>query len=199
MRQRSRQTVRRAVLFSTALLAGFAICGCSHLSLKKEPEVVFPRLDTARAQFYYAARYDENTLVGGSREERNRRLRRIIAAYQTVLDNFPDDQFYTPLALASIANCYFRMGDYREAIKIFEEAKKRYPNYPFIHAQAEYKIAQSLDRLGKTAEAKRRFKRCIDTFRHSENDQIRAIVAMCEQLYLRPTVPERTKPRRLGR
>ncbi|KPL09847.1 hypothetical protein AMJ85_05960 [candidate division BRC1 bacterium SM23_51] len=174
------------------VVLGTAACGCSRFIARGRSDVVFPRLDSAREQFYYAAQYDENTLVPRERsEERDERVRRIIAAYQTVLDHFPGDQLYAPLALASIGNCYFDKENYRRTIRIFKDAQERYPNYPFVHAEAQWKIGRSLERLGKIRQAKRHYKCCIDTFRHSKNDQILAIVALCSDRYFQPSVPER--------
>jgi tetratricopeptide (TPR) repeat protein len=165
--------------------------GCSRVRKIAGPEVVFPRLDSARQQFYYAAQFDEQTLVGKGPEKGEERLRRIIAAYQTVLDHFPDDQLFAPLAQAAIGNCYFRMKDYRKTIQVFKRLQDRYPNYPFIHAEAEWKIGRSYDLLGNSSQAKRHYKRCIDTFGRSKNDQIQAIVSMCKQFYIQPSVPGR--------
>ena len=87
------------------------------------------------------------------------------------------------------------MREYRKAIRIFRAIEERYPNYPFAHAQAERQIGRAYDVLGNPATAKQHYKRCIDTFRHSENEQIKAIVAACTQLYVPPSVPSRVPGR----
>jgi tetratricopeptide (TPR) repeat protein len=166
--------------------------GCARLGFDRTSDIVFPRLDSAREQFYYAAQYDEQTLVGKGPERRDVRLERIIAAYQTVLDHFPNDRLYAPLALAGIGNCYFRMGDYPKAIRVFKDTKRRYPNYPFVHAQAEWRIGESLQQMGKAEEAKESYRRVIDTFRHSKNDRIQLIVTICKSRYIPPSIPGRT-------
>lgn len=155
------------------------------------PDVVFPRLDSAREQFFYARQVDERTLVGRKTEERDVRLSQVIVAYQMVLDHFPDDQLYAPLALASIGNCYYRMREYRGTIRIFKNIQERYPCYPFVHAEAEWMIGRSLDDLGDSREAKRHYKLCIDTFGHSRNEAIKMLVALCKQRYIEPSVPSR--------
>lgn len=179
----------RVIVVAVALAV--AAWGCARLTGRGRPDVVFPRLDSAREQFYYAAQYEKGMLLPREGKERKERVRRIIAAYQTVLDHFPGDQIHAPLALASIGNCYFRMKDYRETIRVFKDAKERYSNYPFIHAEAEWMIGRSLERLGKSREAKRHYKRCIDTFSHSKNDRILMIVAQCRNRYIVPSVPGR--------
>ncbi len=169
---------------------------CLHVpGIQPQPDVVFPRLDSAREQFHYAANYDANTLVGGDPQKGEQRLLRIIAAYQMVVDHFPDDPIYTPLAKAGIANCYFKMKKYRKVIALFKELEEEYPNYPFIHAEAEWKIGRAYDLLGKSAEAKRHYKQCIDTFSRSGNEQIQTIVAACRQYYIQPSVPLPARPR----
>jgi tetratricopeptide (TPR) repeat protein len=188
-------------LVAAMALAIFA-SGCSRLKeiarpLTRSftrPSAVFPRLDTARDQFNYAAEIDQNTLAG-PREKGVERLQRVVAAYQMVLDHFPDDPIYTPLAEAGIGNCYFRMKEYRKAIRTFKRLEARYPNFSFIHAQAEWKIGQSLDSLGNSFEAKIHYKRCIDTFGRSKNEQIQLIVALCKQYYMPPSFPGKTTRR----
>jgi len=177
------------------ILLGAVAMGCARLKRSGESDVVFGRRDSARDQYYDAVKFNEATLVPREPKIRDMRLRRVIAAYQMVLDHFPDDPLYTPLAWASIGNCYSRMEEYRRAIRIFKEIEERYPNYPFVHAEAEWIIGSSLDKMGKSAEAKRHYRRCVDTFRHSENDQIKFYVALCEQRYLHPTIPTR-RPKR---
>ncbi len=178
----------------TALLV--VSVSCLHLpEIQMRPDVVFPRLDSAREQFHYAANFDANTLVGADPQKGEQRLLRIIAAYQMVAEHFPDDPIYTPLAKAGIANCYFKMKKYRKAIALFKQLEEEYPNYPFIHAEAEWKIGRAYDFLGKSAEAKRHYKRCIDTFSRSRNEQIQTIVAACRQYYIQPSVPPTTRPR----
>ena len=95
------------------------------------------------------------------------------------------------MSQAAIGNCYFRMKDYRKTMQVFKRLQERYPNYPFIHCEAEWKIGRSYDLLGNSTQAKRHYKRCIDTFGRSKNDQILAIVALCRQFYIQPSVPGR--------
>ncbi len=165
---------------------------CSWLRATSQPDVTFPRLNTAREQFYYAANYDQNTLAQRG-EKGVERMSRVIAAYQMVLDYFPADQIYAPLAQAAIGVCHFRIKDYRTAIRIFKQLEERYPNFPFVHAEAEFHIGRSYELLGDGAKAKFHYQRCIDTFGHSKNDQIKAFVALCSQYYIAPSVPPRTK------
>jgi tetratricopeptide (TPR) repeat protein len=183
------------VLLGAATLGCAWIKGAGTIPRITGPDVVFPRLDSAREQFFYARQVDERTLVGRKTEERDVRLTQVIAAYQMVLDHFPDDQLYAPLALASIGNCYYRLRDYRGTIRIFKNIQERYPCYPFVHAEAEWMIGRSLDTLGDSREAKRHYKLCIDTFGHSRNEAIKALVALCKQRYIEPSVPGRRAKR----
>ncbi|MCX8038418.1 MAG: tetratricopeptide repeat protein [Candidatus Sumerlaeia bacterium] len=187
----------RAIAAAVVWIAGASFCtSCTRLpQIQPKPDVVFPRLDSAREQFHYAANFDANTLVGGDAQKGEQRLLRIIAAYQMVADHFPDDPIYTPLAKAGIANCYFKMKRYRKAIALFKDLQEQYPNYPFIHAEAEWKIGRAYDLLGKSAEAKRHYKQCIDTFSRSRNEQIQTIVAACRQYYIQPSIPQPPRPR----
>jgi len=185
-------------LLIIAVLSSAAILGCSRfrkIGGISRSDVVFPRLDSAREQFYYARQIDDQTLVGRNPEKRDVRLQQVIAAYQMVLDHFPDDQIYTPLAMASIGNCHFRMKDYRKTISVFKSVEKRHPNYPFVYAEAEWKIGRSYEFLGDGREAKRHYKLCIDTFGYSKNEQIKAFVALCKQRYIEPSVPGRPPKR----
>ena len=183
---------KRRWLHVMVLLPAFslAVAGCSRLASLVEPRapIVFPNYDTADQQFFYAVEYDRTTLVprGTSGKER---LQRIIAGYQTVIDHFPNDQTYVPLSYAAIGNCYFRMEEYRRTIRIYQGAMERYPNYPFLHAEGAWKIGRSYELLGRPAEAKRYYKSCVDTFRHSKSDRILAFVALCRQQWKEPSVP----------
>lgn len=194
MKPRSKNAHRQwCGVIVVAVALGLTAMGCSKLKTVAQGDVVFPRLDSVREQFYYAKKVEDTTLIGRTSEKRDTRLMQVIAAHQMVLDHFPDDQIYAPLALASIGNCYFKMQDYRRAIRIFKSIEKRYPNYPFVHAEAEWKIGRSEELLGNSREAKRHYKLCIDTFRHSKNDQIKTIVALCQQYYLPPSIPGKPK------
>lgn len=184
--------IRQVIVAALAVVGGTIAFGCA--SARKSP-VVFAQFNTAREQYLAAQKFESETLVGPTAEKRSERLAWIIAGYQMVLDHFPDDQLYRPLAHLGIANCYFDMREYRKAIRIFEAIEARYPNYPFAHAQAEWKIGRSYDALGNPAAAKSHYKRCIDTFRYSENDLLKTIVAACMHLYVPPSVPSRTPGR----
>jgi tetratricopeptide (TPR) repeat protein len=193
-------------LMVVAMLLGVGAVGCSRLKATvgigktggiiggSKSNVVFPRFDTAREQYFYASQIDDKTLAGRNTAERDERSQAVIAAYQMVADHFPDDDKYTPLALASIGNCYFRTKDYRRTIRIFKSIEERYPCYPFVHAEAEWKIGRSYELLGDGREAKRHYKLCIDTFAHYKNERIKTLVALCKQQYIEPTVPSR-RPR----
>jgi tetratricopeptide (TPR) repeat protein len=181
----------RNVKMAILLLIGAGLTACSWLSLGPKEDFVFPRLESANAQFFYAAKIDQNTLVGRNQADTERKLRYVAAAYQAVIDHFPEDQIFTPLAVAGIGNCYFRMGDYQKTINTFKNAKEKYPNYPYLHAFAEYKIGQSCENLKRDREAKQHYKRCMDTFGHSDNPEIKMIVGMCRDRWIRPSIPER--------
>lgn len=166
------------------------LCGCKMLGLRSDPAPVFPRLDSAQAQFFYAADIDENTLHGRPGRETDLRMEHVIAAYEEVLTHFAEDQFFTPLALTGIGNCHYEAGHYQKVIEVFERAKKEYPRYPFVHATAEWRIAESLEKLGRHREAKDHFQRCINTFEHNENTRIQAIVKDCKAKWIQPSIPE---------
>lgn len=155
------------------------------LGFRQEPDYVFPRLDSARAQYSYAAQIHGNAV-----SETREKLQQIIAAYQQVLDYFAEDELWTPLALAQIGVCYFRMANYRKTIEVMRRAKQAYPNYPFVHAQAECWIGRSLENMGRHREAKEHYKRCMDTFRHNKNTQIQEIVGIARTHWIRPAIPE---------
>ncbi|MBM3334857.1 tetratricopeptide repeat protein [Candidatus Sumerlaeota bacterium] len=193
MRQREEMVrICRVVAAALAIVGSVIVLGCA--TPAKSP-AVFAQFNTAREQYFAAAKFDMETLVRRGQERGFERLGWIITGYQMVLDHFPDDPLYSPLAHLCIADCYMRMSEYRKAIRTFRAIEARYPNHPFAHAQAERQIGRAYDSLGQPATAKRYYKRCIDTFRHSENDQIKAIVAACTQLYVPPSVPGRTPAR----
>jgi len=189
MARGGRQRARIGVL----LIVGLWGAACSRAKVFLGPDVTFPRLDSARDQFQYAADYDRSMLVGSDAKKVEERSRYKIAAYQMVLDHFPDDQIYAPLAEAAIANCYFKMKDYGRTIRIYKSLEERSPNYPFVHAQAEWMMGRSHDALGESAEAKRHYKRCIDTFQYHKNEEIKTFVGLCREQYIAPSVPARSR------
>jgi len=189
----SRRNLCRIVTGATLAVLAAAALACGRLGAVGGSDVVFPRLDSGREQFYYAAAFDQQVKVGSSTDRADERLRSKIKAYQMVLDHFADDQIYAPLAEVGIGNCYFRLKDHRKTIRVFQNLEERYPNYPFIHAEAEWMIGRSLENLGDNADAKRHYKRCIDTFQYNKNEEIKTIVALCKDRYIQPSVPRRPR------
>jgi tetratricopeptide (TPR) repeat protein len=183
--------------FPAALILLAAMIGCTSLGLRREKsDAVFSRRDTARDQYYDAAQFDKKTILGKDQAENRKKMLRVVAGYRMLPDHFADDPYYTPLAVASMADKYFQMGEYKRTIRLYEDLKKKHPRYPYVHAKAEYKIGECYEKLGQAAIAKQYYKRCFDTFRYDQNDRIKMIVALAYQKWNPPTIVGEKKPPR---
>jgi len=177
-------------LAAAALFCGFLTLGCFLWPFGKsggrEPQVFVPEHETAREQYWFAYTKHQETLIPPSDpKSRERRLKQILAGYQKVVDLFPDDRDYTPLAKLQIGELYRSYKLLPEALKMSESIIADYGDIEFIDAKARYDRGRALEELGRAAEAQQAYKDCMDRHKDSKDKDVLMVVGWCRRLYER--------------
>jgi tetratricopeptide (TPR) repeat protein len=139
-------------------------------------KVIIPVYDTAMDQFVFAKRIKDHAYLVADKSKRKTEFKHAILAYQKVLELFPDDEKFAPLALASMADSYFEIEQFGKAAKTYERVLKKYPDQNDIQASALYGAGVVYDRMGKHAKAQSYFKDCIERFANNNNPFIKDLV-----------------------
>lgn len=171
---------------SLLLVAVVAIClaGSSGCRLfRGSSQWTIPEEDNARDQLAVALNQQTRARSTFDEDDRSRELRKAIAAFQMVEVRFPTDTQYTPAAIVSMGEIYFSMGEYEAAIEQFERAAISYEDQPDIAIAAVMGLGRSYDKLGRTADAQRAYKRVIDDFSSSQDPKLREQVAEARRRY----------------
>jgi len=170
-----------------------AACGLLPAS---RPEVFVPLQNSAREQFNYAKQYEEQNrlaLVDRGNPTRVRdRTAAVIAAFAKVVEHFPDDRDFTPLARLEIAD--LRAGleisrlepsrrDLRAAISEFQNLRREYPEYEYIQAKAAYDEALCWRKLKDYERAQDLFRHVMDTYGSRDDPVLKQISEYARALY----------------
>jgi len=143
----------------------FGSSGCA----ARHPRVFVPNQPTAKLQYAYANGYRTNKNIvlrdrtdsGRWRQTRNA----LEMAYAKVIELFPEDLEYTPLAKLEIAEIrggldfsaapQTRKKELREAIGLLQALQREYPQISYIHAKSmldEALVWKKLREFGKVQE-----------------------------------------------
>jgi len=145
-----------------------------------------PLFDTAEDQYRYADDLviltdpipledrgtnilDPNSLFS---QYRSRDYRRFIDAFEAVVDNFPDDQVYTPQAKLRLAEYHFQLRDHPSAIMIYRELLESYPDNEIIQAGSLYGLGNVYMMRQQFNEAAAQYSELIQRFPNSLNPKI---------------------------
>ena len=148
-----------------------------------KPTWYIPEYDTPREQYLYAIKLRSELPLTFARERLDEKLRHTVAALHTVIERFPNDEQYTPLAYLSLADMYTRLKEHKQALKYFSQTIEKYPNEDELHAAALYGQARSYERLGKPEKAFQSYKTCIDLFETHQSEDVQRAVQACKQRY----------------
>ncbi|MGB9691703.1 MAG: tetratricopeptide repeat protein [Candidatus Sumerlaeaceae bacterium] len=167
-----------ALVFTPAHLSAFS------LFRRSEPKkLVIPDFESAREQYAYAASLQAAMLPSFDKNRRRIQLDRIIQCYSKVVDNFPNDTVYTPVAFVSIAEAYAELGKDQQAQAMFHEALQRWADNDYIVARSMLNIAISLDRQKRFSESQKIYKDIMERFRNSQKPGVKEIVTRAESRY----------------
>lgn len=192
------------LIWSLMLVAGcMALAGCSlGFSLRKssrEPtKLVIPDFDSPREQYAYAASIQRAMLPSLDKERRRIQLDRIIQSYSKVVENFPDDKTYTPVAFVTIAESYAELDEQGRAQSMFREAMTRWSDNDYIVARCMLDIAMSLDRQRRYSESQKLYREILERFKDSRKPGVGEIVARAQARYYAAKEEPAKQPRKKG-
>lgn len=185
---------------AAAILAALCISGCAALpggSSADDTTLVIPDFPTAEEQYSFASLYEKSALKAADPGRREKQLHREIQCYEKVVQGFPQDSKYTPLARLEIADARCSLGDYRKAAAEYETIYDSYPESEYIRARSLYTRARLLDQQLKYEEAQKMYRRVHEEFAGSSSGAVQDIVKRADKLYMR--VRETKKPGRKSR
>ena len=163
-------------LLSTAALVLLA-AGCGLFN--RRPLV--PELPTAQDQYLFAYQQKEDLkhrLI--EKSEMDEEYRKIIYAYQQVIDRFPDDERFTPLAWLSQAELYDRMDEDKEAVEHYDVVLERYQDDDVLQAAALLGEGRALIDMHRFEEGRLVLMRCVDTYKDNPDKNIQYYIAECK-------------------
>jgi tetratricopeptide (TPR) repeat protein len=182
-----------------AVLACILACGCSMVKKDTPPEtrLVIPDYNTVAEQYEFAATFAKKLPPSVHKETRARQLRQQIQAYEKVVQSYPADTQFTPVAYLEIGDCYGSMGDYTRAREYYQAAPQRWPDNEFVRARSMYSYAKVLDAERNYTESKQVYKQVMDEFGKSGDSRIKQIVQRASAAYYtlreQPAAPGKKK------
>ncbi|GAB4312631.1 MAG: hypothetical protein Kow0059_03300 [Candidatus Sumerlaeia bacterium] len=176
MKERHRWFVIAWTLVLASLICGL---GCAHWARKP----VIPQLPTAREQFFYALeRRERLARTPIKNEEMHDEYMAVIRAYEDVIERFPDDRQYTPMAHLAAGTLYNKINEPARALKHWDILLDKYGDSDAeLNAAALTGKGESLSMLGRYDEARLVFLKCIDTYENDSNDTVKNQVVRCRR------------------
>ncbi len=161
----------------------------------EEKKLVIPDFDTAQEQFAYASSLHVGVLPSLDKKKRRQQLERWIQAYSKVVERFPDDKTYTPLAYLTVAECQADLGKIQIARSMFREATERWGDNELVVARAMYDLAVTLDQEQRYSESQQIYREIIERFKDSQKPGVGEIVKKAQaRYYLAKEEPVKKKP-----
>lgn len=150
--------------------------------------VEVPLCQNAKEQYTFAKKLhlselpESQLLMYIKPEHREAKINKAIYAYSKVIEYFPKDTVYTPLASVDIANLYTMKKEYKTAVKIYNEALDKYSKNDFVYAASLYGLGKCYHRMEKYPKSIECFNKCIEEFdKKTTNKEIQTIVLACKQ------------------
>jgi tetratricopeptide (TPR) repeat protein len=154
--------------------------GCSWLT---GPTFIVPDEATAREQMEVAQRQLSDARQTFDEELRKEEIRKAIAACQKVVDRFPNDRRFTPVAHLFVASLYQELGEHRRAERVYRQVLKLYPEDAEVNSGALFGLAETLEKLGKAEESKETYRELVDLYGQSNQRTIRERVEVARLRY----------------
>lgn len=117
----------------------------------RAPRIYVPRQESAGEQFLYATRYRDAHnlgLIARDDQERIENTRRVVAqTFSKVVEYFPEDRTFTPLAKLELSEIRGGMdtkavspskSDLRAAVKDFQQLRADYPEDEYIQVKSRW-------------------------------------------------------------
>jgi tetratricopeptide (TPR) repeat protein len=194
---------RISPLLIVALLASAFMPGCSAMAKPKkapaeEERLIIPDYPTPKDQYNFARVYQASQIKANDPKRLSSQYEKAIQAYKKVLELFPNDEQFTPLAMLNWGDCVGMQGDMAGGRAIYKDAAERWPNIDLIQARANYSTARTLDQEKRFEEAKVIYKLLMDHFGNSQDPALRQIAKLSSEYYykLRTEPVKETKGRR---
>ena len=176
--------IKKLMVGWIAMALGMMACG---LTRPKPQSFVIPVYDTAEEQFRFAEKYYTDTLPSIDPERRREQMLKAIACFNKVVERFPDDEEWTPLALIWTGDVYYKSKDFEDAIKYYERARENYPNYDYVQIKALWAEGKSLELMSNYDQAHQMHREVLDRYeeRKDLDSASQFIVKDCRSLYER--------------
>jgi tetratricopeptide (TPR) repeat protein len=165
--------------------------GCGHW-FHRQTKIDIPQMDTVNTQFKFA--YDQQATLAsipvqmGAKHKNQAAV--TIAAFQKVVDAFPDERLQVGRARLGIAMVRMGEGDNRRALDTYEDLIKNDSDDEVVKVNAMFDAAGILDRTGRFDEAKAYYRKIVDGYTESP-DPSYAKMADLSRLFLNRV---RTRP-----
>lgn len=152
------------------LVGGLLLASCASLF---GPRYIVPEEPSAREQMRIAERQLSDARTTFDEDLRREETRKAIAAFRAVVERFPRDTDFTPLAHYYWASLSQEIGEYRRAERVYRDALRLYPNDDVVNAFSLFGLAETLQELNRRQESLDTYRELIDVYAQSDDPQIR--------------------------
>ncbi len=146
-------------------------------------QIFIPEFNTPKEQYEFAKSEKDGSLIIVDKKKRIEKYDNIILAFKKVIEKFPDDKDYTPLAYISIGDCYRLIDQFQKAADNYEKAFELYGDMEEIKPFALYGAAVSYDHLKDFEKAQHYFKIILDNYENTEKRELRDLVKKARDTY----------------
>lgn len=153
------------------------------LLLSCSEKIYIPDYNTAKEQYEFAKEEKDSYKIIVNKEKKRLKYERVVLAFDKVLQKFPEDKEYRPLALISIGDCYRSIDKYDKAAKSYEEALTLFGDVEDIKPFALYGAAICYDKLKDFERSQLYYKTIIDSYSNNSKSAIRDIVRKAKANY----------------
>lgn len=179
-----RRSVRPA-LWSALLLALVILSSGCHW-FHHRAKIDIPQMDTVNEQFKYAMKQQEELgKVPAQMSKHKEQAAVTIAAFQKVVDAFPDERLQVGRSKLGIAMVRLEEGDTQRALGIFEDLIKNNADDEVGTVLAMYNAAGILDHMGRFEEAKTYYRKIFDGYTGSADPTLAKLADLSRLYYYR--------------
>lgn len=173
----------------TLLLAclTFGLLSCAGCRGKNAgPTIFVPEQDTAVKQYLFAEHEHRKAVMPALREvSKSRKLKRIVAGYQAVIDRFPEDREFVAFSKKKLCETYFFYGKINTSLNYVNQLLAEFSDMEQIDAWARLYRGKCLEEKNRKAEAQAIYKEVLDLYEESKDESIQEIVAFAKKRYNR--------------
>jgi len=174
---------KKMFFFGMVVLCAACLAACHH-----QP-IIIPDFNTPTEQYIFAKNLkDQSLLESPQKEKKVERTEVLILAYNKVTERFPEDLRVTPLAWSEVADIYFRKGDYKESLRLYEIVLKKYPDQDDVVCKSLFGAARCQDHLKNYEKALSYYKQCFERFENDKRPPLAFLGKQARQFYSRVRV-----------